>query len=153
MTIFTGDILKSISTKLMLTILATLIASLLCITVFHTVKTRELLIRNKFEEEQAQTELIMGTMNAKISDLKSDAIFLSETPPIKGILRAKLNKGSDKIDNSSLLQWEERLSIIFTELLRAKPHYSQIRYIGTANRGHRQAMLMTHFFKNLFNVN
>lgn len=127
--------MKSISTKLVLTILATLVASLLCITVFHTVKTRDLLIHNKFEEKQAQTELIMGTMNAKISDLKSDTIFLSETPPIKGILRAKLNKGSDTVDDSSIMQWEERLTTIFTELLRAKPHYSQIRYIGTANNG------------------
>jgi len=70
-----------------------------------------------------------------IENLSGDAQYLSGTPPIKGIPRAIENGGIDPYDNSELTTWQDRLTTIFSQLIRAKPNYQQIRYIGVANGG------------------
>ncbi len=57
-------------------------------------------------------------------DAKSDLIFLSNTPPIKGIIRS--------IDQKNLTNyqlWTERLNIIFLKMLKKDQNYLQLRYI------------------------
>ncbi len=72
----------------------------------------------------------------QIQDLKEDSNFLAGTPPIQGIVRAlKSSTHVDPVDGSSLDVWRDRLTIIFTQLLRAKADYLQIRFIGLADGG------------------
>jgi len=71
----------------------------------------------------------------KIDSLSADLKYLAGTPPVKGIPRALQNQGIDPLDNSSVQLWKNRLSIIFSELIRAKPMYQQARYIGVADNG------------------
>ncbi|OGG98335.1 MAG: hypothetical protein A2508_02000 [Candidatus Lambdaproteobacteria bacterium RIFOXYD12_FULL_49_8] len=61
--------------------------------------------------------------------------LLANTPPIQGIIRAKLGAGIDQKDHSSLQAWEDRLALIFKEFLEVNPEYLQVRYIGLANNG------------------
>ncbi len=62
-----------------------------------------------------------------IDTLRHDVLYLVGTPPISGIPRATFNEGIDPFDNSTIEVWKSRLEIIFSELIRAKSNYRQIR--------------------------
>lgn len=86
--------------------------------------------RLKYETNIKSLKLI-----SEIKNLSGDVQYLVGTPPISGIPRAIKGQGIDHQDNSSLATWQKHLATIFTELIRAKPNYLQIRYIGIANYG------------------
>ncbi|WP_413166599.1 methyl-accepting chemotaxis protein [Capilliphycus salinus ALCB114379] len=64
-----------------------------------------------------------------LENFRSDILYLSETPPIQGIIRAREGKGIDSQDQSTYQEWVSRLNIIFTSFLKNRPYYDQIRYI------------------------
>jgi len=64
-----------------------------------------------------------------VEEFKRDVIFLSNTPPIQGIIRARSGNGFDEQGNSTLEEWVGRLEAIFEEMIRAKEVYLQIRFI------------------------
>ena len=86
--------------------------------------------RLKYETNFKSLKLV-----ADIQNLSNDAKYLVGTPPIKGTPRAVQNSGVDPLDSSDTQTWRLRLATIFSELIRAKSHYLQIRYIGVANGG------------------
>lgn len=69
-------------------------------------------------------------LNQAINTLYQDVLFLSNTPPVSGIVRATLNHEYDVRED-----WEERLQQIFSAFSTAHPDYCQIRYIGVADGG------------------
>lgn len=70
-----------------------------------------------------------------IEVLRQDVVFLANTPPISGLIRASANYGLDPRDKNSYATWEARLQEIFAAFLRAHPDYYQVRYIGAAGEG------------------
>lgn len=58
-----------------------------------------------------------------------DVLYLTEVPPIQGILRAQKTNSYDAQGNSSALQWSDRLVSIFKSVLKYKPDYLKIRFI------------------------
>ena len=64
-----------------------------------------------------------------LDNISYDILFLSKVPPIQGIVRTRNNKGIDPKDNSTYDLWVERLSVIFTAFMEAKPYYMQLRYL------------------------
>lgn len=60
---------------------------------------------------------------------KADVLYLSQTPPIQGIVRSRENNGIDPQDKSSYSEWVKRLNIIFVSFLEARPYYYQLRYL------------------------
>lgn len=74
-------------------------------------------------------------LKQSIEILRQDAVFLANTPPISGLIRAAANHGFDPRDNNSYEKWEARLQEIFAAFLRAHPDYFQVRYIGVADGG------------------
>ena len=70
-----------------------------------------------------------------IESLRQDVLFLANTPPISGMVRAGANGGIDPRDKDSYAKWETRLQEIFTVFLRAHPEYYQLRFIGAAGEG------------------
>ncbi|CAA0092844.1 Signal transduction histidine-protein kinase BarA [Zhongshania aliphaticivorans] len=74
-------------------------------------------------------------MLATLDRLKKDAYFLSNTPPIAGLIRAKRNGGFDEQEQSTERLWSTRLQEIFTGYLETHPSAIQLRYIGVADGG------------------
>ncbi len=70
-----------------------------------------------------------------IETLRQDVLFLADTPPISGLVRASHNHGYDARDGNSYAIWEARLQEIFAAFLRAHPDYSHARFIGVADGG------------------
>lgn len=62
---------------------------------------------------------------ADVEPLRQAVVFLSQTPPIQGIIHAERD-GHD---------WKHRLAKIFTAFANTHPHYNQIRFIGIADQG------------------
>src|SRR3989338_8937061 len=70
-----------------------------------------------------------------INTLRQDVLFLSNTPPVSGIVRAALNRGYDSRYGNTHKVWGKRLQQIFSAFSIAHPGYYRIRYIGVADRG------------------
>lgn len=69
------------------------------------------------------------------TSLRNNTLFLSRTPPLRGIVRAARNGGMDPVDHNSQTVWARRLEEIFTAFLNTRPEYAQARYIGVADGG------------------
>ena len=70
-----------------------------------------------------------------LDTLREDVLFLSDSPPVSGIMRAALNRGHDPRYGYASQVWEERLQQIFAAFSKAHPIYNQIRFIGVADGG------------------
>ena len=96
---------------------------------------RHTLVTNERQEAAVGTLDLAEDFVRGLTELREDALFLAETPPIAGIIRATNNAGVDPVDGSELETWRQRLASIFTALISAKKAYVQLRYIGAANAG------------------
>ncbi|MCO6188302.1 PAS domain S-box protein [Rhizobium sp. L1K21] len=67
--------------------------------------------------------------------MERDAVIVSQTPPIQGIIRSRAAGGIDPLDGSSYQRWRTRLETIFASVIRRRSEYTQIRYIGFADDG------------------
>ena len=95
----------------------------------------DIVYENALNRLKYETNIKSLKLVSDINNLSGDAKYLVGTPPIKGIPRAIQNNGIDPLDKSNLDEWRARLATIFSELIRAKPNYLQIRYIGVAGEG------------------
>lgn len=84
---------------------------------------------------QVGLDKVSKRITRRLQEVKENVLFLSTTPPIKGILRAFDHKGIDSRDHATLKQWRNRLETIFREMLYVKKNYLQIRYIGINDGG------------------
>lgn len=116
-------------TKFLYLLIASIVFPVLAVSSFNIINSRQYLIdsvvRSMKNEEQNSGE----TLNLFMENFKSDILYLSETPPIQGIVRARDNKGIDPQDKSTYANWIERLTIIFKSFLRNRPYYNQLRYL------------------------
>ncbi|HIB69775.1 MAG TPA: PAS domain S-box protein [Phycisphaerales bacterium] len=93
------------------------------------------LVEQTLGELDSETHLQGLRFLARIQEVRQDVSFLSGTPPIEGIVRAKEAGGTDPLDGSTEAMWKSRLQTIFSQMAQAKPHYVQIRYIGLSDGG------------------
>jgi diguanylate cyclase (GGDEF)-like protein/PAS domain S-box-containing protein len=102
-------------------------------------KENDQLHRSYLSDRSADIETALHVekvrMGQSIETLRQDVVFLANTPPISGIIRASANYGLDSRDKNSYATWEARLQEIFAAFLRAHPEYYQVRYIGAAGEG------------------
>ncbi|MDH5445993.1 MAG: PAS domain S-box protein [Gammaproteobacteria bacterium] len=64
-----------------------------------------------------------------VDELQRDVSFLSESPPIPGLIRAQNNKAYDPVGQSSSQQWLKRLTSLSRTLLSTNPSYLQVRVL------------------------
>ena len=94
-----------------------------------------LLVQHELKSLGGEAQLRAVEAVSTIEALRKDVLFLSGTPPIQGMIRAHGRGGIDPVDLSTEEEWRKRLAVILKELLRAKSHYFQIRYIGVGDQG------------------
>jgi len=110
--------------------MASLVVGSLVISGYSEIMYKDALNHLKYETNIKAVELV-----SEIKSLREDVQYLVGTPPVKGIPRAIKNGGVDPLDQSDLSTWKNRLETIFSVLVRAKPNYIQIRYIGLDDGG------------------
>jgi methyl-accepting chemotaxis protein len=84
------------------------------------------LLYNQMERQGIDSE---SKITSFLNNVKADVFYLSQTPPVQGIVRARANQGIDPQDKSSYQEWKNRLEIIFNSFLKSKPYYYQLRYL------------------------
>jgi len=107
----------------------TLIVSLIVGASFY-LESERLVIDKELDDLKHESQLVEPLLANLFEQSYGDVNFLSRTPPIEGIMRAKTDD-----DEINLALWKDRLQRIFSEMLAAKGIYTQIRYIGQANNG------------------
>lgn len=106
------------------------------VSITNLTGTTDILIRGALGDLEGDVNSHGQTLVAGIEVLEQDVLFLSNTPPVQGIIRTQqAEDGIDPQDGSTEEIWRERLDVIFTEMLEAKPQYFQARYIGVADDG------------------
>lgn len=73
-------------------------------------------------------------LQTHIRDLREDAAYLAQMPPVQGIVRASQHGGYDEAGSSSLQQWQQRMQSIAAAFLRSKPDYRQARLLDAGGR-------------------
>lgn len=74
-------------------------------------------------------------LTAAVDKLRRDTLFLFNTPPVSGIVRAINNGGTDAREGNTRAIWEKRLQEIFSAYAIANPDYYRIQFIGVADGG------------------
>jgi methyl-accepting chemotaxis protein len=82
--------------------------------------------KQQLEAESAQEAKYIKEFLAGVSD---DVLFLSKTPPIQGIIKARVGGAVDRQGNSSYNAWVEQLQTTFTAMMDQKRHYMQLGYL------------------------
>lgn len=111
------------------------ISSALAIGGFGYFELRRTARDQAYEKFQAETRLMAIQFEHSYERISDDLITVSNTPPLAGIYRSNMNDGIDPFDGSSLELWKQRLSTIFTSVMRNRPEYFQFRLIGVGNGG------------------
>lgn len=128
---------SSLSIVMKVSILAASVTAIASVIVGSVIinGSSDIIFQDALNRLKYETNIKSINLVTDIKNLRGDAQYLVGTPPIKGIPRAIENDGTDPIGKSDLIEWESRLETIFSELIRAKPNYLQIRYIGITGEG------------------
>ena len=97
-------------------------------------RSTDLLVERALDEIAGKVQEAGNMLKRIISVHDEDVLFLSNTPPIQGLLRAKSSAGYDVYDKASEEQWLSRLGAIFTSHLQRKSNYLTIRFIDKDGR-------------------
>ncbi len=93
-------------------------------------ESKALLLKQGTKELSIEANLVEPIIEQLYEQAQSDVLFLSNTPPINGIINTL-----DKKDTHNYKLWKSRLEKTFTSFLNAKPYYEKLRYIGVDNEG------------------
>lgn len=130
-------VLRSIPLHLKITILVCVVTVVVtaAIGVLNYQRVSELAHDRALEKLAGETRLIALQLDKAFESAKKDLLIVSRTPPIQGIVRSLANQGEDTLDNSSTDVWRQRLEEIFMSIMKERPFYMQMRYIGALDGG------------------
>lgn len=109
------------------TFLVTLSAGVITAVVYWV--GTEILVKHALENMAQQAKREEVQIGWHVRTLSGDVLFLSNTPPVPGIFRARASGGFDDPGGSSERQWRDRLATIFSTMLAARESYLQIRLL------------------------
>ncbi|MEB3342247.1 methyl-accepting chemotaxis protein [Okeania sp.] len=99
------------------------------VTLYSTISSSNVLRNLVSQQMKSKGEDSAETINLFLENLRSDIMYLSNTPPIQGIIRARNNNGTDPLDNSSYQNWVNRLNLIFAYFIESNSYYDNITYL------------------------
>jgi len=133
-----GQVFKyiGIGTKITVMVFALVVVAS-CAVGFSTYwRFSDALVQRELNELSTLARVASTRCVAAIKTLHDDVEVLAELPAVGGIARAhQASDGIDPIDGWSERRLRNRLANAFSGVLRAKPQYTQIRYIGVADGG------------------
>lgn len=113
----------SLSSVLLMVVSASVVAGLFYL------KGKEVLVEHALEDLSRDVQEAGELLQVAINNQRNDVLFLTNTPPVQAMLRTRSGQVSDKPNDSSYVQWVERLETIFESQLKRKSAYLQIRFI------------------------
>ena len=123
----------SIVYKLAITSVLLMLMSVAVVGGLFFSKTTDLLVHQILVDVADAVNNAGHRLRTIVNTQKDDVLFLASTPPIQGMIRTRINS-VDAYDQSTLEQWQKRLSTIFHSQLQRKKSYLTIRYIDKAGQ-------------------
>lgn len=84
-------------------------------------------------------EIVEVRFTSSIEAIGKDVRFLAKTPPVEGIVRARLSGNRPRLlDPQTAIsddEWRDQLASLFGEFLENRPSYRSIRLVEIANQG------------------
>lgn len=119
----------SISTRLVLIVVLLVTLTAATISYYLYQSGIKILTDHALDELSLNLQRDGDHISSQIEELSRDVLFLSESPPLPGLIRAAKNNGFDSLGESSERQWLQRLSSQFKTLLATHPSYMQVRLL------------------------
>lgn len=132
---FLKNITRTLSNKIILLTCGMVLVTTLCISGIYYYQTTHYALENAIKGLAGETRLMSLKFQGFFDRMKNDALIVSHTPPIQGMIRSKANQDIDSLDQSTTDLWKTRLETIFISIMELQPHYTQIRYIGATENG------------------
>ena len=124
----------SISTRLVLIVVLLVSLTASSISYFLYENGIKILTEHALLELSQDLQRDGGHITSQVAELQRDVLFLSESPPLPGLIRSAHNKGYDPVGKSSRQQWQVRLASLFKTLLSTNPAYMQVRLMNAQGR-------------------
>ena len=124
-----------LSTRIAFGVLLLLVACVLLWVDYQNNRLHDSYMSERSVDLEAALRVDQLRLSQNIETLRKDVLFLANTPPVSGIVRAGMNNGVDPHDKTSGAVWETQLQEIFAAFLRAHPDYYQASLIGAAGEG------------------
>ncbi|MGH1372672.1 MAG: response regulator [Cellvibrionaceae bacterium] len=93
-------------------------------------ESERLIRKNSVEKLRIESTLVEPLLEQLYRQSSSDVLFLSQTPPVEGLIDSKVKGEAFEYD-----LWRDSLTIIFSEMLNSKDDYFRISYVGVADQG------------------
>ena len=85
---------------------------------------------------EAHSRFVAGDLATYTESARADIVIFRDFAAVIGMMRARLNDGTDPVDHVSETVWRERLEGRLAAQLAIKPAYARLRYIAVADGGH-----------------
>ncbi|MDI4237696.1 PAS domain S-box protein [Bradyrhizobium sp. Arg237L] len=85
---------------------------------------------------ETYSRFVAGDLTSYADSARADIVIFRDFAAVIGMMRARLNDGTDPVDHVSEALWRERLENRLAAQLAIKPAYARLRYIGVADGGH-----------------
>ncbi|MDJ0557024.1 MAG: methyl-accepting chemotaxis protein [Microcoleaceae cyanobacterium MO_207.B10] len=119
----------SFQNKLILLLISGILLPVGAVATYSSISSTNVLSNLVAQEMETKGEDSAETISLLLDYLKSDIMYLRNTPPIQGIIRARNNNSVDPLDNSSYQDWVNRLNGIFASFIKSTPDYDHISYL------------------------
>ncbi|WP_454621837.1 PAS domain S-box protein [Bradyrhizobium cenepequi] len=84
---------------------------------------------------EAHSRFVAGDLATYTDSARADIVIFRDFAAVIGMMRARVNGGTDPVDHVSEALWRERLEGRLAAQLAIKPAYARLRYIGVADGG------------------
>ncbi|MGB0563025.1 MAG: methyl-accepting chemotaxis protein [Spirulinaceae cyanobacterium] len=118
---------SKLQTNILFLLLASIIVPIGVLSSYSVISANRTITEVVRAEKQGDSDKVI---NFYLKGLQEDLYFLSKTPPIQGIVRARENEGVDPTDESTEAEWQQRLEMIFSSFIETNETYYQLRYLN-----------------------
>lgn len=132
---FAPYVFRSIANKIILLLCLTMFGITLANGLLNYKHMNQIAMDSAIKSLRNDTRILSIQFKKHYDNLKKDVELLSLSSSIRGIIRAIDNKEKDPQTYHTIHEWRTKLNEVFSSLIEARPHYTQIRYIGIHDNG------------------
>lgn len=124
-----------IATKVTLLLSAIAVLASATVGVITYTQFSRALVSQELKQLSSLADIKAVRLTAELDALRTDAKFVSRSPVMQRLVRARQSGGIDPVSHEVQQQLVSRASLFCRELMQAKPAYFQVRLIGVADGG------------------
>ena len=138
------SVIKRLSTRIQIAAVVLVVMVFSALAFILDMNLRSSLVADYKASLDTHLQLNSLRIQQSSSNLRQDVIFLANTPPVAGIMRAALSRGGNPRDHAAPGNWIGSLEEIFSAFLAAHPDYLGVSFIGLADGVHELARVRQH---------